>query len=108
MPNKYDDQILVAKPCGHTVFGVHGDRDKPEKVAGNLTMMLEMKPYKVFTAHSHHKQQLEVHKVDVIMSRSLCGVDDYAKDIRATSRAGQSLYVYNREGLECSYDICFK
>lgn len=107
MPNEYDDQILVAKPCGYTVLGVHGDRDKPEKVAGNLTMMLEMKPYKIFTAHSHHKEQIETHKVDVVMSRSLCGVDDFAKDIRATSRAGQSFYIYNQEGLECSYDINF-
>ena len=107
MPNKYDDQILVANPCGHTVFGVHGDRDKPEKVAGNLTMMLGMKPTKVFTAHSHHKEQLEVHMIDVIMSRSLCGVDDFAKDIRATSKAGQSFYVYTPDNLECTYDITF-
>lgn len=107
MPNYYDDQILVAKPCGHTVFGVHGDRDKPEKVAGNLTMMLEMKPQKIFTAHSHHKEQLEVHKVDVIMSRSLCGVDDFAKGIRATSKAGQSFYIYTPDRLECVYDVTF-
>lgn len=108
MPNKYDDQILVARPAGHLVFGVHGDRDKPEKVAGNLTMMMDMKPEKIYTAHSHHKQQLETHKVDVIMSRSLCGVDDFSKGIRATSKAGQSFYVYTPEGLECTYDICFK
>lgn len=107
MKNEVDDQILVAKPCGHLVYGVHGDRDKNEKVAQNLTMMLEKKPYKIFTAHTHHKEVLEVHKVDVIVSRALCGVDDYSKDIRATSRAGQSLYIYNPECLECTYDITF-
>lgn len=107
MKSEIDDQILVAKPCGHIVYGVHGDRDKNEKVAQNLTMMLDKKPYKIFTAHTHHKEVLEVHKVDVIVSRALCGVDDHSKDIRATSRAGQSLYIYNPECLECTYDITF-
>lgn len=105
--NTFDDQILVANPAGHIVFGVHGDRDKNDKVASNLTMMLEMKPYKIFTAHTHHKEVLEIHKVDVIVSRSLCGVDDFSKDIRSTSRAGQSLYIYNPKCMECSYDITF-
>jgi hypothetical protein len=71
-------------------------------------MMMDMKPEIVYTAHMHHKQALEVHKVDVIMSRSLCGVDDFSKDIRATSKAGQSFYVFNPDELECTYDICFK
>lgn len=107
VPNKYDDQILVAYPCGHLVFGVHGDRDRPDRIASNIPMMLEMKPKMIFTAHLHHKQHLEVHKVDVIMSRSLCGIDTHAKNLRATSKAGQSLYIYTPEGLECTYDICF-
>jgi hypothetical protein len=105
--NEIDDQILIADICGHVVCGVHGDRDKNEKVAQNLTMMLPEKPYKIFTAHTHHKEVLEVHKVDVIVSRSLCGVENYAKGIRSTSRAGQSFYVYTNEGLECIYDITF-
>ena len=107
MKNQIDDQILVAKPNGHLIYGVHGDRDKNEKVAQNLTMMLEKKPYKIFTSHTHHKEVLEVHKVDVIVSRALCGVDDYSKGIRATAKAGQSLYIYTPECLECTYDITF-
>lgn len=105
--NEFDDQILVAKPCGHVVFGVHGDRDRNEKVASNLSMMLPLKPKAIFTAHTHHKEVLEVHKIDVIVSRALCGVDDFAKDIRSTSKAGQSLYIFNPESMECTYDITF-
>ena len=105
--NEYDEQILVAKPAGHLIFGVHGDRDRNKKVAENLTMMLDMKPYKIFTGHGHHFESLETHGVDVIMNRALCGVDDFSKDIRKTAKAGQSLYVYNPQELECTYDMEF-
>jgi len=105
--NAIDEQIMVADICGHKIYSIHGDRDRNEVVAKNLTMMLEQKPYKIFTGHTHHKAVLEEHKVDVIVSRSLCGVEDFAKNIRKTSMAGQSLYIYNAKGLECIYDITF-
>ena len=107
IPNEYDEQIIVAEPCGHTVFGVHGDRDRNKKTAENLTMMLEMKPYKIYTAHGHHFEMLETHGVDVIMNRALCGVDDFSKSIRKTAKSGQSLHIYNPDRLESKYDMEF-
>lgn len=107
MKNDVEDQIIMAEIKGKTIFAVHGDRDRFKSVAENLTLMLEQKPYKIFLAHTHHLQADERHKIDIIVSRSMCGVDDYAKDIRATSRAGQSLYIYEDNNLFVTYDITF-
>ncbi|HZK23153.1 MAG TPA: hypothetical protein VFC62_03515 [Atopostipes sp.] len=104
-PNEYDNQIIVANICGHKVFGVHGDRDKPEKVTENLSLMLGLKPSAIFTADKHHAKSLEVHGVDVYQSRSLSGVDTYARNIRKTSSSGQSLYIYTPEGMDAIYNF---
>lgn len=104
--NEYDEGIIVANILGHTCLGVHGDKDKISNVAQNLSLMLKVVPEYIFTADKHHLEENEVHGVEVIINRSLSGVDEYAKNIRKTSYAGQTFMIFDEEiGRECTYNI---
>lgn len=104
--NAYDDGIIVANVLGHTCLGVHGDKDKISNVAQNLSLMLKVVPEYIFTADKHHLEENEVHGVEVIINRCLSGVDEYAKNIRKTSFAGQSFMIFDKDlGRECTYNI---
>ena len=104
--NTYDEGIIVADVLGHTCLGVHGDKDKISNVTQNLALMLKTIPEYVFTADKHHLEENEIHGVEVVINRSLSGVDEYAKNIRKTSYAGQSFMIFDKEaGRECTYNI---
>ena len=104
--NEYDREIIVADILGYTCFGVHGDKDKLTNVAQNLALMLKKFPDYVFTADKHHVEENEIHGVEVVINRSLSGVDQYAKSIRKTSYAGQTFMIFDEfEGRECTYNI---
>lgn len=104
--NTYDDDIIVTNILGHICLGVHGDRDKISNVAQNLSLMLKVVPEYIFTADKHHLEENEINGVEVIINRSLSGVDEYAKNIRKTSYAGQTFMIFDREeGRQCTYNI---
>lgn len=104
--NTYDEGIIVANVLGHTCIGVHGDKDKVTNVAQNLSLMLKVVPEYIFTADKHHLEENEIHGIEVVINRSLSGVDEYAKNIRKTSYAGQAFMIFDREvGRECTYNI---
>lgn len=104
--NTYDEGIIVADILGHTCIGVHGDKDRINNVAQNLSLMLKVVPEYIFTADKHHLEENEIHGIEVIINRSLSGVDEYAKSIRKTSYAGQSFMIFDKDlGRECTYNI---
>jgi predicted phosphodiesterase len=104
--NKFDDEIIVANILGHNVFGVHGHKDKVANVTHNLTMMTKIFPEYIVMGHTHHHEENEDHGVEVIVNRCFSGVDDYAKELRRTSKAAQKLIIFDKhEGRLCSYDI---
>jgi predicted phosphodiesterase len=104
--NKFDDEIIVANILGHNVFGVHGHRDKLGKVTHNLTMMTKIFPEYIVMGHVHHHEENEDHGVEIIVNRSFSGVDDYAKELRLTSKAAQKLLIFDKEeGRLATYDI---
>lgn len=92
-----DRQIAEISVCGHTVFGVHGDRDKIKQVAANMSLMHTIKPIAILLGHTHHFQAEEFHGIDVFVSGSFCGVDSYSKGIRCTSKPRQNIYIF-RDG----------
>jgi len=102
--NLVDEGIIVKKIMGRTIFEVHGHEDKFAKVAEDLTMMIE-KPDEVHMGHMHQNKSREVHGVEVFICRSFCGVDNFAKSIRATGKAGQKMYIYNGDGTRAIYDF---
>lgn len=107
MENKYDDEIIVSEICGKfKVAGVHGHRDGVASVVQNLTLMTrEMFDY-IFMGHVHHNFSTEVHGIEVVVNPSLSGVDDYAKEIRKTSKPCQKFMIFDRdESLLNTYPI---
>lgn len=104
--NKVDEGIVIANICGKYVFGVHGDKDKVKDVVPNLTLMLKIIPSMVCLGHTHHHEENEYHDVDVVVNSSLSGVDEYAKNIRRTSKPSQKLIIFNNDDWrECTYNI---
>lgn len=105
--NEYDDEIIVADILGHTVFGVHGHRDKLNNIVSDLTLMIKKIPKYIFSGHIHKTYENEVHGIVHVANSSLSGVDDYSKDIRKTSIPAQKLIIFNEKGRLCTYNIEF-
>jgi predicted phosphodiesterase len=104
--NTYDDEIIVTNICGYNVFAVHGHRDKMNNVVSNLSQMIKIFPDYIFMGHYHHHEENEFHMCEVIINSSLSGTDDYAKEIRRTSKAAQKFIVFDKdEGRLCTYNI---
>lgn len=104
--NMIDGEIIVARISDSTViYGVHGDKDKPQDVVQNLTLMLGIKPDIVVMGHRHSIATAETHGSLVISNGCLCGDGEYNIGIRKTSRPSQTLLIINNDGLECTYRI---
>lgn len=88
-------------------FGcAHGDKDSMSSIVKNFVLMMR-KPFDVIiTAHKHHLGIEELNDCFVVMNPSLMGVDDFAKDLRVSSRPAQSLImVGEKTPIECVYYI---
>ncbi|WP_161568769.1 metallophosphoesterase [Exiguobacterium sp. SH5S4] len=106
--NQIDEELCEINICGDLVYGVHGHKDRPNNVVENLTLMTGRKPAAVLLGHRHHHFEKEVHGVDIIQNGTLSGVDEFAKDIRATSIPHQKFMVWERElGRLCTYNLRF-
>lgn len=103
--NEVDSEIIVADILGNTVFAVHGHRDRLGSIVSDLTMMIKRFPKYVFSGHIHRNYENEIHEVDHIVNSSLSGVDDFAKDIRKTSKPSQKFMIFTTEGRLCTYNI---
>lgn len=106
LDNKYDDEIIVTDILGNTVMCVHGHKDKVSNVTHNLTMMTRQIPDYIVMGHTHHHEENEDHSCEIIVNSSFSGVDDYAKDIRKTSKAAQKFIVFDKDERRlCTYSI---
>ncbi|WP_035321508.1 metallophosphoesterase [Priestia flexa] len=104
--NEIDDEIIIADIAGNKVFAAHGHKDKINNIAQNLTMMTKQFPEYIIMGHYHHHEEKEIHDVEVIINSSFSGVDEYAKDIRATSKAAQKFIIFTKEDKRlCTYNI---
>jgi hypothetical protein len=104
--NYYDDGIIAKRIAGVLIFESHGHQDSFNKVASDFSMMIE-KPNEIHIAHFHHGKFEEFHGVDVFVSTSFCGVEDYAKGKRLTAKAGQRLFIYENGRRKYIADIVF-
>lgn len=75
------------------VAAVHGHKDKPHKVIDNMMNMLGEKHDLVLTAHLHHFACEEEHECIRVSNGTLMGVDDFAEDLRLTSKPSQTLII---------------
>ena len=95
--NEYDEETCTFEIFGHNFIGVHGHLDAPYKVVSNLSMMTG-KFYSVcLTAHLHHFNCDEQSETIVVSNGALIGTNNYAKDIRAKSKARQNLIIVTKD-----------
>lgn len=93
--NVYDNVIMSA----------HGDRDTPQNVVQNFTMIFGVKPDIVYLGHRHTNGLSTVFGSRVIESGSFIGTNNYAQDIRKVSKPEQTVSVIDKNGLVCLYDV---
>jgi len=105
--NKIDDGIGVIHTNNQEIIFSHGDNDKIESITASLSLALGTIPTDIFIAHKHHFQTEVMNGINVIMSGSICGTDEYAKNLRKVGTACQTVAVYNDLGLECLYNVVF-
>lgn len=103
--NTLDSEIVSAEILGNIVYAVHGHRDKPGKVIESLALLTKKIPDYVFMGHFHSAAEREIQGADVIVNGSLCGADDYAMNIRKSSKPTQKFMIFNEQGRICTYNI---
>ena len=97
--NYYDEDIISFEVMGYKVAGVHGHKDKPGKVVEGLTLMTKQNFDLILTAHLHHFSGDEQNEVVVVSNGSLMGTDQYAKDLRLSSKPSQNLILVNNKSV---------
>lgn len=96
--------------CGYNICCVHGDLDNLKNLGVTVNTIFNRKygetiDYTV-SADKHHLEEFEGFGIESILTRSLCGTDNYANDHRLYSSAGQTLMIFNKEnGRDCTYNI---
>ncbi len=106
--NLYDNDIIVAKICGNTCLGVHGDKDKISNAIPKLTSLIKVIPDYVFMAHLHNCKEDSYGESEICVNGSFCGTDTYAKNLRLSSYAMQKFMIFNDDGRLCTYNIKLK
>ena len=105
MENEIDPEIIRAEIAGHICYGVHGHKDKPQKVAEKLSTFMHEIPDFIFEGHYHSAAELENNGIEVIVNSSLCGTDSYAVSLRRNSRPSQKFLIFDKTGRICTYNL---
>lgn len=104
-------EFIKLNVCGYNIVAAHGDLEGNFKNIGVTFNTIFSKLYGetidyTITGDKHHLEEFEQFGIESILSRSLCGSDDYASDKRLYSSPGQTLIVFNNEdGRESTYNI---
>lgn len=97
--NSYDEDIIDFTVLGYRVAGVHGHKDKPNKVVEGLTLMTKEHFDLILTAHYHHFSCDERNETLIVSNGSLMGTDNYAKNLRLCSKPSQNLIIVTNESV---------
>lgn len=97
--NTFSDDIISFDCLGHKIIAVHGDKDKPENVIENMTMMTHQHYDLVLTAHLHHFFANEQNETLMISNGSLMGTDDYAQKLRLSAKPSQNLIFVTKDNV---------
>ena len=103
--NELDNEIIQANILGHPVAAEHGHRSKASEVTQNTALITGTIPEYIFLGHYHSSAEREIHGTEVIVNGSLCGTDEYAINIRKTSKPSQKFMIFDEHGRLCTYNI---
>ena len=105
--NKIEESIAMFNVRNNIVMSSHGDKDTPNNVVQKFTLLFGMRPALVYLGHRHINGLTTVYNTKVIESGTLCGIDNYALDLRLNSKPSQTISVITESGLDCLYDVKF-
>jgi len=103
--NSIDDGIGMIHTNNQEIVFAHGDNDSLSNIVSSLSLTLGTIMTDIFIGHKHHLQTDVINGINVIMSGSIIGTDEYSKNIRKTGNACQTVAIYNNLGLECLYNV---
>lgn len=91
--NKFGEDIITFKVHGHSILGVHGDKDNVRNIIEKMSTFTEQHHDLILTAHLHHFSADENCNTLVVSNGSLMGTDTYAKNLRLNSKPQQNLII---------------
>lgn len=100
--NELDQEIAVYDVFGRTIVSAHGHKEK--KTFQSVDILSKYLGIDVDEVHLGHFHNFTV-KDGVIVNGSFCGLDQYAKSLRFSGKATQTLIVYSNRDDRCIYDI---
>ena len=97
--NTFAPDIINFDVFGHKIIAVHGDKDKPNKVIQNLSLMTKEHYDLVLTSHRHHFSADEVNETLLVSNGSMMGTDEFAEKLRLNSQPSQNLIVVSKNNV---------
>ena len=97
--NLFGEDIASFNVFNHKICAVHGHKDRPDNVIKNLTLMTQEHWDLILTAHRHHFSADESNECLVISNGSLMGTDDYAANLRLSSKPTQNLIIVSEDNV---------
>jgi hypothetical protein len=103
-------EFIYLNVLGYDIVAAHGDLEKFKNFGVTVNTLFTKKYGKTIdytiSADKHHIEEFETLGIESILSRSLCGTDDYSNNNRLYSAPGQTLMIFSAsEGRECTYNI---
>lgn len=106
--NTLGDDIASFSCLGHKIIAVHGDKDKPETVVQNLSLMSKSYYDLALMAHRHHFFCDEKNRTVLVSNSSLMGTDELAQNLRLSAAASQNLIIVTKKNVVdtiCRIDV---
>nr|DAI19800.1 MAG TPA: DNA polymerase II small subunit [Caudoviricetes sp.] len=107
--NEYYEFIYL-NVLGYDIVAAHGDLEKFKNFGVTVNTLFSKKYGRTIdytiSADKHHIEEFESLGIESILTRSLCGTDEYSNNNRLYSAPGQTLMIFSSsEGRECTYNI---
>lgn len=103
--NVFENDIIIYQFLNEIIFAVHGHNDKVKNAVNELSKMFKIFPTELHMGHYHSYYEFEDHDITTTVNGTASGVDKFAKKIRKTATAMQTMIIYNKNGRECTYKI---
>lgn len=103
--NVFENDIIIYQFLNEVIFAVHGHNDKVKNAVNELSKMFKIFPTELHMGHYHSYYEFEDHDITTTVNGTASGVDKFAKKIRKTATAMQTMIIYNKNGRECTYKI---
>lgn len=91
--SKINGDMQFFKVFSHNVVAVHGDKDPQRGIIDKLNSYMHCHMDMILSAHLHHFSADENSETEFYCNGSLIGQDQYAADLRLTSKPSQLMFI---------------